>query len=157
MGAIALAQEIRRRVPVNQTLDHVGLLTMTRARTTQTVGLNVVRAIPESERSAVKALVDLRAQVHTDQKRWRFDDRLRVLIVPGGQDEALREALLSMKRNNAERICLFECEDHNDIVPQSVHVFAKDGTFQLVSLCRPCAVDVFRKQSRRSSILPRGL
>jgi hypothetical protein len=79
---------------------------------------NLVRAIPEDEVSARKQLIELRAQSHTDQPRWKFDDCYRVLIVAGDQNEALREALWNMKRNKSDNISLYGCKDREIIVPQ---------------------------------------
>jgi hypothetical protein len=74
------------------------------------VGPNRARAIPESEISGAKALINLCAQTDPDQEQRRFDERLRALIIPRDEDEALREPMLFMKRNNIDRISLFICE-----------------------------------------------
>jgi hypothetical protein len=97
---------------------------------------NLVRAIPESEVSAIKQLIELRTQSHTDQTRWKFDDRYRVFDVPRGQDEALREALLNMKRNNSDNICLYGCDNqrilsHNFYIDQDLNGIIKRMIVQL--------------------------
>jgi hypothetical protein len=98
-------------------LHAVELLTLRRARTTREVGPKIARAIPETEVSAVKWLKDLCAHTQTDQERWRFDDRLPVLIVSGDEDDALHEGPVSMRRNKTQRICLFAWKYENDILP----------------------------------------
>jgi hypothetical protein len=40
------------------------------------------------------------------------------------------DALLAMTKNDVDKIYLFKCREGNDIVPQPLQVFAKDGIFQ---------------------------
>jgi hypothetical protein len=152
--ALALAQEIRTRVVLDGTFDPNMTVTMTQTamrgnldkRLTRRLPgpppprvsmLESVHFIPEAEIAAIHELVALRGS-----GQWKFDDRYRVLVVPGDDEESLRENIARMKRNDGDKFCLFVCDEESaeDLVPEAIFVYKRDGTVVERPFCRRCLI-----------------
>jgi hypothetical protein len=152
--ALALAQEIRTRIILDGTFDADAMMTMTRTVMKTNLDkrlkkrlpgpppprisiLDSVRIIPEGEISAIQELVSLRGS-----GKWKFDSRYRILVVPGDEEENLRQNITRMKRNDGDKFCLFICDDDSaeDVVPESAFLYHQDGTVVERPYCRRCLI-----------------
>jgi hypothetical protein len=154
--ALALAQEIHTQIPVESPYDVNQTMTMTRTTMRRNLDkrlkkklpgkppprgcdslLKSVRSIPQGDLAAVQELV-----ARAGSAQWAFDDRYRVLVVPVDDELALRENIARMHRNDGEKFCLFMCDDDagDDLVPEPVFIYHKDGKVTECPFCRQCLV-----------------
>lgn len=95
--------------------------------------------VPQSEIKAMQELVNLQARDKT-KKRWKFDEKYRVLIIPIDDDSEAKKKLKEVRNNTSDVACLAICAtEPQEFLPQSLYANYQDGSVKPFAVCKECA------------------
>jgi hypothetical protein len=151
-AAFAFAQACRRQIRADGTFDGEKTMTMTKTLMATCAVKRLQNKIPGKPAPAYNAATSQvlnvpaseieAAQLVAREGGWTFDQNYRVLIIPAGDEERLRDSILRMRKGTAERICMYLCPDANedDVLPELLFVYNQDGSVEEHTLCRQCII-----------------
>jgi hypothetical protein len=155
--AVSFAQEIRKQIPVDPSFDFgQSLMTMTNRWADEYGGgrdkdfrfnpmTDILHRIPDSDIGRVKQIIARRTARHGDSSRWTFNDKHKMLVIPGDQEEELMMLLLQMKDEKGKKLCLYMCEDGAPLLPSPCYIYREDGRVEPCGMCRDCLIEHFRE------------